>query len=188
MQSLAKFFQPTSVVPRLRQAFIAGGAAGALTLTGIKVASDFLVGVLRLRPGSSTGVATGRYTVTAADNTANAFSIVTGLASIASHTLFVRSSAGAVLALTGAVVTVTGGTITVTDGGVFACGTGDLVDWTASVAAAPSGAFGTPSDLLSEFTVSADDTITNAGGTATTGDVLLVTWFDNDWGERTAAY
>lgn len=33
-------------------------------------------------------------------------------------------------------------------------------------------------DLTSEFSISADDEIDNAGGTATTGDKLVVVWID----------
>jgi hypothetical protein len=33
-------------------------------------------------------------------------------------------------------------------------------------------------DLTSEFSITADDTIDNTGGTATTGDQLWVTWID----------
>lgn len=35
---------------------------------------------------------------------------------------------------------------------------------------------GTLADLSSEFSVAADDTINNTGGTVTTGDQLWVTW------------
>lgn len=34
-------------------------------------------------------------------------------------------------------------------------------------------------DLTSEFSITAANTINNAGGTATTGDALLVCYFDN---------
>jgi len=34
-------------------------------------------------------------------------------------------------------------------------------------------------DLTSEFSITAADTINNDGGTATTGDALLVCYFDN---------
>lgn len=34
-------------------------------------------------------------------------------------------------------------------------------------------------DLTSEFNITASDTINNGGGTATTGDALLVCYFDN---------
>ena len=37
---------------------------------------------------------------------------------------------------------------------------------------------GTLADLSSEFTITAADTINNTGGTDTTGDQLLVLWFD----------
>ena len=36
------------------------------------------------------------------------------------------------------------------------------------------------SDLASEFSITADDTINNTGGTDTTGAVLLVTYLDYD--------
>lgn len=42
-------------------------------------------------------------------------------------------------------------------------------------------------DLTDEFTISADDTIDNTGGTDTTGNLLVVVWNDHDWGEQTDA-
>ena len=48
-------------------------------------------------------------------------------------------------------------------------------------------ATGVIADLTSEFSISAADTITNAGGTATTGRTLFVTWEDHDRGFRTNA-
>lgn len=42
----------------------------------------------------------------------------------------------------------------------------------------------TPTELTAEFSITADDTINNAGGTDTTGDALIVTWNDHDWGEQ----
>jgi len=38
------------------------------------------------------------------------------------------------------------------------------------------GASGLLTDLSSEFTITADDTIDNTGGTATAGDTLIVEW------------
>ncbi len=38
-----------------------------------------------------------------------------------------------------------------------------------------------PSDISSEFSISADNTITNTT-TNTTNGLLLVTWYNNDWG------
>ena len=35
-------------------------------------------------------------------------------------------------------------------------------------------------DLTSEFSITADDTINNTGGTATTSDFLIVIWVDMD--------
>lgn len=45
----------------------------------------------------------------------------------------------------------------------------------------------TPADLTSQFSISAANTITNAGGTATTGGVVAVTWYDKDLGEKVDA-
>ena len=43
-------------------------------------------------------------------------------------------------------------------------------------------------DLSSEFSITAADTINNTGGTATTGDLLLVFWYDDDWHDDTAGF
>ncbi len=43
-----------------------------------------------------------------------------------------------------------------------------------------NGTTGLLTDLTSEFSISADDTIDNTGGTATTADTLLVIWNDQD--------
>jgi hypothetical protein len=95
------FRSPTVVTPNLKYDFIAGGAAGALTLTGIQLGFDRLHKVVQL----------------------------------------------------------------------------DLVE-----AAPPTWAF---ADLTSEFSITADDTIDNTGGTNTTGDGLFIVWEDHDYGERT---
>ena len=39
-----------------------------------------------------------------------------------------------------------------------------------------NGTSGLLTDLTSEFSITADDTINNTGGTATTGDTLIVEW------------
>ena len=39
-----------------------------------------------------------------------------------------------------------------------------------------------PVDLLSEFSISADDTINNDGGTDTSNDMLFIVWYDADFG------
>jgi len=39
-----------------------------------------------------------------------------------------------------------------------------------------------PADLTSEFSITAANTINNTGGTATSGDLLVVIWYDHDWG------
>lgn len=47
-----------------------------------------------------------------------------------------------------------------------------------------------PTEITAEFRgsgkgITADDTINNAGGTNTTGDLLIVEWYDHDYGEET---
>lgn len=37
---------------------------------------------------------------------------------------------------------------------------------------------GACADLTSEFSIASDDTINNTGGTATTGAIVLVVWYD----------
>lgn len=89
---------PTGIIPKLRFMFLQGGAAGPLTLTGIRKNKDYIVSVISL------------------------------------------------------VVS-------------------DLVPW------------GTATDLTSQFSISADDTIDNTGGTATTLKGVFVVWYQNDMGE-----
>lgn len=94
---------PSGIIPRVRLTPVPGGAAGDLTLTGIKDGEDKILSVMHL-------------TLTLAEGTPNT-----------------------------------------TDAWAIA-------------------------DLTSEFSISADDTINNTGGTATTNDLLLVLWYDADWG------
>lgn len=98
--------QPSGIIPRVRITPVAGGAAGNLTLTGIRDGFDRILSVIHL-------------TLTLTDGTPN----VTLLWAMA--------------------------------------------------------------DLTSEFSIAADDTIDNTGGTATTTDLLLVMWYDADWGFET---
>lgn len=46
-----------------------------------------------------------------------------------------------------------------------------------SVARFTTATFAPGTDLTSQFSISADDTITNLGGTATTGQLLYVLWW-----------
>jgi hypothetical protein len=101
--------------PFIKTAIIAGGAAGNLSVTGIKV-GDEISSIISVG-GNSQTLATG---AAAGDIT------VTGI--LADDVLK-------------SVINLTDGT-----------------------------------DVTSEFTVTADDTINNTGGTATTGDTLLVVW------------
>lgn len=41
---------------------------------------------------------------------------------------------------------------------------------------------GVPTDLTSEFTITAADTINNTGGTSTSGDTVYVEFYDTDLG------
>jgi hypothetical protein len=45
-----------------------------------------------------------------------------------------------------------------------------------------AGAFDAAADLTSEFSITAANTINNGGGTATADDLLVVQWYDADWG------
>lgn len=40
----------------------------------------------------------------------------------------------------------------------------------------------TAADLTSEFSITADDTINNGGGTSTANSLVFVMWYDADWG------
>lgn len=42
--------------------------------------------------------------------------------------------------------------------------------------------FDAPADLTSEFSITAANTINNTGGTATTDGLVIVEWYDADWG------
>lgn len=89
----------TGLIPKLKVAFLQGGAAGPLTLTGIRKNKDYIVQVLSL-PVS------------------------------------------------------------------------DLVPWA------------TATDLTSQFSISADDTIDNTGGTTTALKGVFVLWYSNDLGDQ----
>lgn len=93
----------TGIIPRVRLTLLAGGAAGNLTLTGIKVNEDYIVSVVAF------GLTEG---------TPNTFS---GIA-----------------------------------------------------------------DLTQEFNITADNTINNSGGTSSAAKLVLVHWYDADYGEKTS--
>lgn len=153
---------------------LAGGAAGSHTLSGIKETNphgDRLVEVIGL-----TGNKAGSHAITAGEDTAGTLDIVTGLTSITFYQLWVVTAAGVHVPLADAAISVSGGTITLADGAAtFAATATDVVYWTAQGAEAAV-------DLTSEFSISADDTLSNSGGTDTTGMTLIVRWYDADWG------
>ena len=65
-----------------------------------------------------------------------------------------------------------------------------VLNLTLNEAAPNTTATWAPVDLTSEFQgtnlgITADNTITNTGGTATTGDLLIVEWEDHDYGRET---
>ena len=48
--------------------------------------------------------------------------------------------------------------------------------------------FDAPVDISDEFTVTTKDTINNAAGTDTTGDLLAIEWYDRDFLEEDIGY
>jgi hypothetical protein len=178
------FVNATGVVDRVRLSFLTGGAAGNLTLTGIAT-GDKLLSVTALG-GGLLGVVGGNHTVTAGEDTAATLDIDTGLASISSYQLNVVTAAGVYRPLADAAVSVAAGVITIADGAAtFDVTATDIIYWTATGAETASVA-GT--GLTSEFTITAANTINNTGGTATTGSLLVVQWYDADWGETAEAF
>lgn len=210
------FTNYTAILPRVRHWLIAGGAAGALTLTGInqrdRLLSVFAVPVTFTPAGTIsqvtgtntaivTGEASGAYTVVAGDDTAGTKAIATGLTAIDTFRVQIRRAGVDVSA--DAIVSASAGTLTVADGGAtYALTAGDVIHWWARDASDAvltavftgstptfTGTAGTPAvtvaNLTSEFTITAANTINNTGGTATVGDLLLVSWYDEDLGETT---
>lgn len=53
--------------------------------------------------------------------------------------------------------------------------------------ATPNTLVWTVADLTSEFSITADDTINNTGGTSSVRGFLIVEWYDRDFGDQTAA-
>lgn len=82
---------------------------------------------------------------------------------------------GGVNQITTPVVGGTAGTLTLT--GIT---TDDKLVKVYAVAYDSGGDASSVADLTSEFSISAANTITNAGGTATTDRMLFVTWVDQD--------
>lgn len=205
----------TSILSNVRLSVIAGGSAGNHTVTGIATQDRLLsvfavplaftpVGTISQVTGTNTaivtGFAAGKYTVVAGDDAANTVSIPTGLT--APDAIMVMILRAGVRVLDDAAISISGGSIVVADGSTYVLTTNDVIHWFAYDASDASltatftgstptftGTAGTPtataSNLTSEFTITAANTINNAGGTATTGDILFVTWEDHDLGEQT---
>lgn len=163
------FIKPTGILSSLRHSLIAGGAAGSHTLTGVRK-GDALVQVLR-RPevGIESAISSG-------EAAAGTKAIDTGLgAGLSAYTVQVRTAGGANVPLSDAAISESAGVVTVADGAVtFNLVATDIVTVVA---------VGVPAteDLSSEFSITADDTLSNSGGTDTTGGVLEVLWYDEDW-------
>lgn len=176
----------TGVITRERVSVIAGGAAGNHTLTGIS-AGDRIKSVHHLAAPSTAqaGLAAGTHTISAGEDSAGTLDIDTGLgAALTAYQLMVITAAGVHVPLADAAISEAAGVITVADGSAtFAATATDVIHWIAATDA-PGGAQGTSEDLTSEFasTVAADDTINNTDGTATTGGLLIVHWYDANYG------
>ncbi len=188
------FRNPTSIIPRVRTTILTGGAAGDHTLTGIDLEYDSLISVNSIASVGAThvtGFAAGTYTMDADDATASSATIPTGLTAPDTFQVMVLTAGGNVV-ITDADITISGANLVVADGAAtFAVTDTYVVHWMAWDAsdASLSADVGTLSgaELTSEFTLSADDTINNDSGTATVGDVLVVVWFDHNWGETAKA-
>jgi len=137
--------------PLIKSATIAGGAAGALTVTGIKK-DDEIVSVVNVSGNTqvlAAGGAAGDLTATgvSAGDVLKSVINLTDLTDVTSEFSITADDT----------INNTGGTAT----------TGDVLLVVFEKA---------KSDLASEFIVTADNTVNNTGGTATTGMTLLVTW------------
>lgn len=186
------FLNPSALVSKVRYSVIAGGAAGNLTLAEISLDNDRILQVWHLPPPtvSTAGWKGGNYTFVAGDDTAGFYDLVTGLGSVTSLQLFIKTAANVHVPLADAVVTITGGTVRIADGGAtFAVTAGDTVYWwaTNTTQQAATAVQVAPVDLTSEFSVTAANTINNSGGTATTSGWVLVAWYDSDYGEKANA-
>lgn len=169
---------PTGVLTKERLSLIAGGAAGNHTLTGVTT-DDQLKRVL-VFPALAGAVATTS-AVTAGEDTAGTKDIDTGLgATLAAYVVQVRTAAGVNVPLADAAISEAAGVVTIADGAAtFVLAATDVVTVIASPASTTQG---TPADLSTEFSITAADTINNTGGTASTGGLLLVEWYDEDYG------
>lgn len=178
----------TGVITRERISVIAGGAAGNHTLTGIAV-GDRIKSVHHLAAPTVTpaGFAAGVHTVTNGEATANTLDIDTGLgAGLESFILMELTAAGVYVPFVDAAISEAAGVITVADGAAtYNVVEGNLIYWQASGAAVTgTGAQGTPANLTAEFVdpVAVVNVINNTGGTATTGGLLVVHWYDANYG------
>lgn len=175
----------TGVITRERVAVLAGGAAGDHTLTGITT-DDKLKSVHHLASPTATpsGFAAGAHAVTAGEETAGTLDIDTGLGADLEGFSLLETVSGVHVPFVDAAISEAAGVITVADGAAtYAVTEANIIYWTAGEDAVDAAAAaGSPADLTSEFSITADDTINNAAGTATTGGLLLIVWYDRDYG------
>lgn len=137
-------------------AIVAGGAAGNLTVTGIKP-KDQLVSIVNISGNTQTivaGAAAGDVTVTGIATT----DVLKSVLDIAGTDLTSEFSITAADTINNA-------------GGTSSSGSYLIVAYEKG-----------KSNIASSFTIKSDNTINNTGGTATTGQTLLVTWLQ--WAER----
>ena len=177
------YVSPTGIRTKERLTWLAGAAAGNVTLTGITT-DDQILEVHHIPAPTTTGSVAIEHTVTAGEDTANSAAIDTGLgATLGAYVVQVRTAAGVNHPLTDAAVSKAAGVVTIADGAAtFVLTATDIVTILASPAATAS-VQGTAADLSSEFTITAANTINNTGGTASTNGLLLVKWYDTDYGD-----
>lgn len=148
------FRNPTALNPNWKLSPITGGAAGNLTLTGIKFGRDHLLAVLVIGgtsaaaagtisqvTGTNTAIVTGfaanSYVVLAGDDTANTVSIphTLGGAPDAFGVMILR---GGVRVLDDAALSAGAANLVVADGATYVLTAGDVIHWWARRAAAQS--------------------------------------------------
>ena len=173
---------PSGIISRVRQTSLAGAAAGTITLTGIDLEFDAIISVAYHKTMVRYSQAIDIPSV-AANTTEEDLFTVTGVVGTTSVIIVNKPTLDAGLAVCGARASAADqiGITSVNS-------TGSAVDPSSEtyliieILATP-----TISDLTSEFSISADDTITNASGTATTNGYIVVAWYDHDWGATTNA-
>ena len=165
----------------VKTAVIAGGAAGALTVTGL-AATDTLLSVTRFDVAPDAGVlhqaviaggAAGNHTVTGILTTDTLVSVLHFNVAADTGTEASGNKIDAIADLTGEFTISSADTIE--NAGHMAT-SNDFLLVSYRRPSTTGNQVQAVSDLTSEFTISAADTITNAGHTNTTGDTLLVTY------------